>query len=1021
MKLSAEGKLRLAVKLAFLAGTSMAAAPSVYAQEDAPQATQEATGESVQLEALTVTGSRIKQPALTSVSPVTTVSAEEIQYQGTTRIEDLMNSLPQVFAGQGANISNGASGTATVDLRGLGSARTLVLIDGRRMPPGDPALPVADLNFIPGALIERVDVSTGGASAVYGSDAVAGVVNFVMKRDFEGFSLDAQRSGYWHDNDNKTASDLNAARGFEAPTGTTFDGKGWDVSAILGVNSPDAKGNATVYATYRQIDALTQDRRDYSNCTYATRTVRATGLFRDARCGGSYTSETGAFISSAFGYYGTQFGYIGTVDTDANGQAIFRPFDPSNDLFNFAPYNYYQRNDTRYGMGAFAHYEFNEHADVYTELMYMTDQTNAVIAPSGAFGIPYVVPCNGANPLLSDAQLNQLCNTTGAPDPNSTDTVVINYILRRNVEGGGRDDDLTHQSQRIVIGVKGDIVDAWTYDAYAQYGQSTLAEVYRNDFSKVRISRALDVVEFNGQAVCASSIDGQLAPEDPTKGSTDPNCVPWNIWSPGGVTPEALAYLQTPGVLTGHTEHKIASASVAGDLGTYGVMLPTATDGIGVAFGTEYRHEQAVYDTDTAFATGDLAGQGAATIGTGGSFQVKELFTEIRVPIVQGKPGFEELNLEAGYRWSDYSSLEDAVDTYKIGINYAPIKDLALRASYNRAVRAPNIIELFAPTRVALDGVTDPCATNVANTPGCMNDPLAATRPELFDADTTNGRILANPAGQYNGLFGTSEGLTEETADTYTAGFVFTPTFVRGLSLTVDYYNIKVEDLISGYGADTILASCYATPGQPNEFCDLINRNPSNGSLWQGDGYVTDLTLNTGALKVEGVDITGRYKVALTKLGLPDIGSLTVDVVATRADHYEVTPITNGDSYECTGLYGTQCGQPSPKWRGKVRTTWGMPWMDSTVSLQWRYFDSVEFDGNKDAVSPADAELGSQSYIDLYASSSPVQGLTLEIGLNNLFDREPPIQYLGLGNGNTFSQVYDSLGTYVFGGVKLEF
>jgi outer membrane receptor protein involved in Fe transport len=411
----------------------------------------------------------------------------------------------------------------------------------------------------------------------------------------------------------------------------------------------------------------------------------------------------------------------------------------------------------------------------------------------------------------------------------------------------------------------------------------------------VRIARALDVIELNGQAVCRSATDGQLAPDDPSKGATDPNCVPWNIWAPGGVTPEALAYLQTPGVLTGHTEHRIASASVSGDLGAYGLISPIATDGIGVALGTEYRHEAAVYDTDTAFATGDLAGQGAATIGTGGSFYVKELFGEVRVPIVQGKMGAEDLTLELGYRWSDYSSLSSSIDTYKVGLNYSPIRDIAIRGSYNRAVRAPNIIELYQPTRVALDGNTDPCA-NLAANPGCQNDPLFATAPELFDTDPTNGRILANPAAQYNGLFGTQAGLQEETADTYTAGFVFTPTFVKGLSLTVDYYNIEVEDLISGYGADNILAGCY--DGSQPDFCSLINRNPSNGSLWQGNGYVTDLTLNTGSLKVEGVDITSRYKVAFSKLGLPDIGSLTVDLVATRADHYEVTPISGGDSYE---------------------------------------------------------------------------------------------------------------------------
>ncbi|TAJ51137.1 MAG: TonB-dependent receptor [Nevskiaceae bacterium] len=1000
MKLSVDGSIRQAVYAAFAAGVASVAGPAVAQEATAPAEVPAA--KSVELEKVKVTGTRIRAPNLTSASPITTVNSQEIQYQGTTRVEDLLNSLPQVFAGQGATISNGASGTATVDLRGLGPERTLVLIDGRRLPPGDPAQPVADLNFIPSSLVDRIDVSTGGASAVYGSDAIAGVVNFVMKRDFEGVSLDLQRSGYYHNNDNKEMQDLNAARGFTAPSGSTFDGKGWDLTGVLGFNTSDGKGNATTYVTYRNNDPITQDGRDYSNCTLEVRGSKR-------RCGGSLTSATGAFIADGF----EEFGYIGTVDTDPEtGEAVFRAFDDPGDRFNYAPYNYYQRNDERYGMGAFAHYEFNKHADVYTDLMYMADQTNAVIAPSGAFGNSYLVPCNGSNPLISGAQLDMLCAPFGGASPDSTESAPIYYILRRNVEGGGRDDDLTHTSQRIVVGVKGDIVNSWSYDAYMQYGQSTLAEIYRNDFSKVRIGRALDVIDVGGQAVCRSAVDGQIAPDDPTKGATDPNCVPWNIWSPGGVTPEALAYLQTPGILTGHTEQRIASASVSGDLG---LGSPFASDVFGVAFGAEYRHEQTVYDPDVSFTTGDLAGQGAATIGTGGSYYVKELFSELRLPIAQDKPFVKELSVELGYRWSDYSSLNDTVGTYKFGINYAPVKDVALRASYNRATRAPNIIESFAPIRVALDGSSDPCAGDTPD-PGCVNDPLYATKPELFD----NAEILPNPAGQYNGLLGTTPGdMSEEKSDSYTYGLVFTPSFVKGLAFTVDYYDIKVKNLIGEYGADTILESCYAT----GQFCDLIQRNPSNGSLWQGNGYVVDYTLNTGSLQVKGVDITSSYKTTFAKLGLPDLGRLTFDLVATNSLNYTVQPITNGESYECAGAYGTKCGTPTPEWRGKFRTTWGMPWMDSKLSVQWRYFDSVTFDGGPTTygLSPSDQKLGTQSYLDLYASTKPIKNLTLEAGINNVLDREPPLNALGLGNGNSYSQVYDSLGMYLFGGVRVEF
>ncbi|HYE50039.1 MAG TPA: TonB-dependent receptor plug domain-containing protein, partial [Azospirillaceae bacterium] len=546
-----------------------------------------------------------------STSPVTVIGNEEVKLQGTTRVEDLINNLPQAFADQGGNLANGATGTATVNLRNLGPTRTLVLIDGRRMPAGTPggtdSSAAPDLNQIPAALIERVEVVTGGASAVYGSDAVAGVVNFIMQDDFEGVRVDAQYSFYQHENDNKLA-DTVRARGFALPDKNVTDGFTKDITAVLGANSENGKGNITLYAGYRELDALNQSERDFSACATG---VNATGL----TCSGSGTTSPAQFIAATPAGVPTGPSY-----TLAAGGG-FRTYSSATDAFNFAPYNYYQRPDKRYTMGAMGHYEINEAVDVYAQLMFHDDRTIAQIAPSGLFAAVYQVNCD--NPYLSAQQRDILCVQQGY---GPTDLANV-FIGKRNVEGGGRQDDLQHTSYRMVGGFRGDIGGGWNYDVYGARSEVVFAETYLNDFSISRGNRALNAVtDASGNIVCASVVDG-----------SDPNCVPYNIFSPGGVTQGALDYLQVPGFQRGHTRQYIASGSLSGDLGQYGLQSPVASSGVGIALGAEYREEQLQLRTDSAFTTGDLSGQGGPTIGVEGSFNVKELFGELRVPLVEGQ------------------------------------------------------------------------------------------------------------------------------------------------------------------------------------------------------------------------------------------------------------------------------------------------------------------------------------------------------------------------------------------------
>ncbi len=980
-------------RLGLLGLVAAALAGPVFAQTESQQlsleaadaaieeAAADASEDAVELGSVQVTGSRIKQANLTSSSPVTIINDTEIKYQGTVRVEDLINSLPQAFADQGGNLSNGATGTATVNLRNLGAERTLVLIDGKRMNSGDPRDPVADLNTIPAALIERVEIVTGGASAVYGSDAVAGVVNFIMKKDFEGVQLDYQHNFYFHENDNGPAQQLLNDAGFVVPNNSVTDGQGNTLSIVFGSNSADGLGNSTLYATFRKLNAVQQSERDFSAC--------AVGGDPQA-CIGSGTTFPTHFLA-----FNADFSDLRNLIIDRTTGNTLRDFNGATDTFNFAPFNYYQRNNENYSLGGMFSREVNETMMAYASVAFTEDRTNGVIAPSGVFGTVETLRCD--NPLLSADQQQKICTDLGY---GPTDTANV-FLLRRNVEGGPRDDDLTHQSLRSVFGLEGefDYFGAWSYDIFGQLSKARLNQIYRNDMSILRQNRAIDAVDDgNGNIVCRSVVDG-----------TDPDCVVYNIFDSNvAVDPAALAYIQVPGLLTGSTEQKIVGATITGTLD--GVAIPGSSQPLGVALGVERRSEQAVFETDLAFRTGDLAGQGGATIGTGGKFDLFEIFAEARIPLLQDMTLVHDLSLDLGYRFSDYSSTS-STDTYKAQLSWSLNPDLNIRGGYNRAVRAPNIVELSTPTSVNLAGNTDPCSgdTPDATAEQCANDPVIAQRPELY------GNITPNPANQYNGLYGTSPGLKPEEADTYTVGFVYTPSYVKNLSVTLDYYDIDVSGQIGQYGADTVLRECYNN----GNLCELISRDPDTGSLWLGTtGYVDVQTLNTGSVSAEGIDLGVNYRYDLN-----DYGMLNFELIGAFNLSEVVEPVPGGDTFTCEGRYGLECGVPKPDWRHKFRTRWLTPYHGIEASLAWRYLGSVDADEASGAAA-AEQTLSSYSYIDL-AATVPVGNLSFRFGMNNLLDKDPPVIGDALpgiqGNGNTFPQIYDTLGRYIFLGVSADF
>jgi outer membrane receptor protein involved in Fe transport len=1014
-----------------VAGSALAAFPAI-AQDaaqstnpsiSAPTTTASATAANSGSE-IVVTGSRITNPNITAMTPVTVVTAATIKSQGNVRIEDMLNSLPQVFASEGSTDANGASGIATVDLRDLGPSRTLVLINGRRLGAGDPTDIAADLNFIPGSLIKRIDVLTGGASATYGSDALGGVVNFVMNTDFEGFQLDAQTSFYNHNNNfnNQDYNDDLAARNFVPPKGNTVDGATKTITATFGASADDGRAHITGYVGWRRVNAVTQGDRDFSYGGFSAETSSGSPYHT---VGGSSTSAFGRFrrtqntglgSTPVYSAFGTSY----TANPVAQGAGgSYGTYSSARDGYNFNPTNYFQRPDTRITAGLFANYDVSDAFKPYMEFMFMDDHTRAQIAASGAFyGTDFFINCN--NPLMTSAQQSQLCGANAG-----TSTLQSLYIGRRNVEGGGRIDDLRHTDYRAVIGAKGEIADGVTYDAYGQYWKSILSEEYLNDFSRSKINNALNVVtDANGNPVCASTLpnaQGQV---------TDASCVPWNIFTgtttvqgstTQGVTQAALNYLQTPGFQHGSNTEYVASGTISVDLGRHGVQLPWASSGVQFVVGGEYRKEQIELQRDVEFLTGDLAGQGTpfGVPNVKGEYDVKEAFTEVQIPLVNDKPFIDTLALDAGYRYSSYS-VQGTTNTYKVDVTYAPVKQIRFRAGFNRAVRAPNTLELFNAPNVVLFAGSDPCAGSAPSASLAQCELTGVTAAEY-------GSIDKNPSNQYNQQTAGNVGLKPEKSDTWTAGFVLNP--IRNLTLTADFFNIKVKDLISTYGAQFILNQCI---GGNEQFCGNIHRS-ADGSLWTGESYVANPTLNLGSEKTRGVDVSANYKINIGKES-----SLTFDLTGTYLDQFKINPGGGAAGYDCAGSFGfNYCGTPLPKWRHTARVTYQItPAIGITGA--WRFFSGVTNDeikvdhlavcvdgeANPDGcVNKRVRKIKPQSYFDLSLVSRLGDNYTLRVGAQNLLDKNPPFldsNYSSNGS-NTYAQVYDSLGRYVYAAIQLNF
>jgi outer membrane receptor protein involved in Fe transport len=772
---------------------------------------------------------------------------------------------------------------------------------------------------------------------------------------------------------------------FHKPGDVDSDGESEDYSLTIGGNFANGKGNGTLFIGYHKNNPLLQSQRDFSACALAS-----TG--DGYACIGS--SNTAPTRFTALGNATTGAGSnLGTPFIVADAAGNVRPYVSANDAYNFAPFNYYQAPDQRWNVMGFLHYDVHPRARVYAEFGFHDDHSPRQLAPGADFGNPATLSFD--NPLLSD----QFKQTFGITATNPVDFV----IQRRNIEGGPRIYDYRTSSYRIVTGVKGEILDGWNYDAYYLLGRVLYQQSFRNDLSTSHFTRALNVVpDANGKAVCASAVNGD-----------DPLCVPWDVYHIGGVTPEQVNYVVTPAFQTGSTERRIYGATLGADLGMYNWRSPWAKDGIGVSFGYENGNDRLDLNADAVNESGDL--EGLAIRSNHGQIGRSEYFAEVRVPIIQDMPWAQYLAVNGSYRYSDYN-IGQTANTYGFGVEWNPIRELKLRGSIQQAVRAPNVVELFLPQSLNLFNGQDPCAPGgTATLEECLRTGLPASQ--------YHAAILTPPAGQLQFLQGGNENLTPETSHSYTVGAVFR--LARNFDASVDYYKINVNNVISTSPYSSALQQC-VTNGQ---LCNLIVRD-SLGTLWlPGQGHVLGINTNIAKLETDGVDFVANYRQQLPT----GWGGFGVEFNGTYLMNLKFDSGVGLGPYNCKGLYGPVCNNaiainPLPKWKHILRGIWNTPW-NVDLAATWRHVDSVTLDAfesntqlnNPSLQAPNEQKLGQRDWLDLALSWYITRQFTLWAGVNNVFDRDPPLVPTqdGIGptasnNGNTFPQFYDSLGRRFF-------
>ncbi|WP_234893053.1 TonB-dependent receptor plug domain-containing protein [Sphingobium yanoikuyae] len=983
-------------------------ATAAFAQEAPQGAEAEAT------DTIVVTGSLIKNPNLERSTPVTATTSDQIELKQNNTAEEILREIPGVVPSIGSAVNNGNGGASLVDLRGLGSFRNIVLIDGSRLAPSGLAGQF-DLNNIPLALVERVEVLTGGASTTYGADAISGVVNFITKSDFSGLEANV--------------SNQLTEQG---------DGNYFRADVTLGANFDDGRGNVVFSVGYQQADPVYQGDRSFSQSSIDSFSGAngGSGTSTPSRFGGV---NVGGLDSITTGCGGT--GQVactsvqGTRQLTADGGA-FRPTSAF-DAYNFNPFNIFQTPFKRFNMYGAGRYELSDAVEVYSRGVFSKNTVSTIIAPSGAFGIPVTFGLD--NPFLTDAQRNAFCafdvdpragyrprftqaecdartGTVGSASAsefvaadmngdgvigegegfNSNPAVTVN---RRATELGPRISDFTTTFFDYKIGARGGITDSISWDLSGAYGESEQIQTQKGYWLNSRVQQALLATS---TTECVDDSNG---------------CVPLNLFGPDGSITDAMnSFLNANSQVTTKTSLAQVKGVISGD---FGVAVPFASDAVAFAVGGEYRKYTASQESDLLSQSGDLGGAGGAAPNINGGYDVYEAYGELVLPLVQDKPFFEDLTAEAGIRYSDYSVQGGSgynTTTWKAGLNWTPVNGLKLRGNYSHAVRAPNISELFSPLNTVLTNLaSDPCAgaapTQDAN--------LAAICVAQGATLAQIGSIINDPAGQVNTTTGGNLALGPEKSNSYTFGVVLQPSAVPGLAITVDYYNIKITGAITTPTPDDVIDACFGNvtaASASSEACTVIRRDPSTGGLYglaaNAPGLYQPLS-NLGKLKTDGIDVSINYS--------KDIGfakwALNANGNWTNSSTFQATPTSI--NRDCVGLYSANCASIQPEFQWSVRNTLSFGMAD--VSLLWRYIDGVKYEFGDAFVGELNGKqvdfnrIPAEHYFDLTGRFHASDEITFTLTVQNLLNNKPKVVGNTIGStsynsGNVYPSTYDALG-----------
>ncbi|WP_159982521.1 MULTISPECIES: TonB-dependent receptor [unclassified Novosphingobium] len=1007
-----------------LLSAALAANPA-FAQAEAPEAPPAAEDNT---NTIVVTGTLIRNPNLKSSSPVSVIGQEEISLRQVNNAEQILRDLPGAVASIGSAVNNGNGGASYADLRGLGNFRNVILLDGNRIVPSS-AVGRVDLNNIPLALIERVDTLTGGAATTYGADAVSGVINFITRSDFSGIEVNA--------------SEQITEQG---------DGENNRIDITIGSNFDDGKGNVVFSVGYQHSDPVYQSDRKFSNNNY---TSTSGGV------GGSGTTVPSRFTIGGLAGEGNP-GFVSgnrQINPTTGALGAVTPF-------NFNPYNVFQTPFKRFNMYGAGHYEVADNVEIYTRGLFSKNTVSTIIAPSGIFGTSLAIPFS--NPYLPAAARATFCAnnatfnaagvrqaqlTTAQCDAAATATDIndpnFRYFTaatnRRTTEVGPRVSDYTTQIFDYRAGIKVGITDSIDLDVSGGYGESENQQTIRN---YVLASRAVSAAFATNTATCLGGAPGGAAI------NAGSGCVPINLFGPeGSINANQVSYLTADSTSTNRASLAQARALLSGDIG---VSSPFAEDPIGFALGGEFRKYKASQDSDILSQTpGELGGSGGASPTFTGGYEVYEAYGEVIAPLITDRPFFRSLTLEGGLRYSSYKvkaagSPSYETWTYKGAATWEPTDGLKLRGTYQRAVRAPNINELFAPVSTALTNLSyDACAGSAPLT----NANLRAVCLAQGATAAQIGNIETPTAAQANFTGGGNINLRPEKSDSYTLGVVFQPSVVPQLSITVDYYNIKIVDAISQPTAGDAYNLCFGdaegsgitADSATNPLCTQIRRNPDSGAL-DGDPATTPglfiLPSNLGRIKTDGIDLGINYRrdLGFAKLSFSFLGNWT------HKSEFQATPVS--DVRSCVGLYGQNCGSPGsagpsssagslqPKFTWNQRTT--LTFGEVDVSLMWRHISKMKvedgvttFEGTLEDGSLAgkDVNFGrikAYDYFDLAARFGVSDNFDLTLTMMNMFDKQPPIVGGTVGSttfnsGNTYPSTYDTLGRRFAVGARLKF